>query len=500
MSALPDLSSREGPERVPSVSSPPSVREFAKHWFTYGIGSVLGRVAGFVMLPVYTRYLSPEEYGIRAIVVVGVNASFAFLALGIPLGILRFYRGDDQRERPEVVSTALVGVCTLAGVGTATGWLIADQLAALMFGHGGFGIYLRLGLLSLFFSYILEVPLAYLQVTKRSVAFATVAVLRLAIGLTLNTLFVVVLHEGVFGIFYAEIIGNAVFCLALIALTLAKVGTRFSAGGLVAMIRYGAPSLLITICWLVINNADRLTLTRYGSLAEVGHYSLAEQLSAVLALVVIQPFATAWGPAQFELGARPNTAQLFARVFNLFASVLVVGGLALALLAEDCLRLVAREAFWPAASVVPVLVTAYILLGVHTPLNSGILISKRTAYWGFIVIVAAVVNVTLNLVLVPRYRAMGAAVARLGGMAAMVALTYLVSQRLRPIDFRVGTALRTFACAVALFLLSRAIPAGSPLSMPLKALLVIGLIAVTPPLRALIAGRRAPIYQAFRRH
>ena len=74
------------------------MRDFAKHWFLYGVVSVLGRVTGIVMLPVYARYLTPDEYGIRSIVAVSVNTLFLFLAVGIPMGVLRFYRDEDQRD------------------------------------------------------------------------------------------------------------------------------------------------------------------------------------------------------------------------------------------------------------------------------------------------------------------------------------------------------------------------------------------------------------------
>ena len=490
-----------GVEEAASAHPTTSVRGFAKDWFLYGVVSVLGRVTGVVMLPVYTRYLTPDEYGIRSIVAISINALFLFLALGIPMGVLRFYRDEDQRERPEVVSTALLGVTLLGTAGVVIGWVIAEWLARVMFGGDGFAQYVRLGILGLGFGYILEVPLAYLQVTKRSQAFATVAVLRLVVGIALNVLFVIVLRTGVLGTLYAEILGNAAFCIVLAALTVARVGSSVSARLFRILIQYGAPSLVIAISSLVIANAGRLMLTRYGSLADVGLYALADQIAGVMLLVLVQPFTTAWGPAQFEMAAKPRESHMFAELFGLFASVLIVGGFALSVFAEEILRLAAAEAFWPAAAVVPVLVPCYILFGLHAPLNSGILISKRTVYWGAIMTVAALVNVALSLVLVPDYRVMGAAAGRLGSMMTIIVATYVIAQRIHPIEFAPGGPLRTFACAAVLFTLSMAIPADVPaLSIPLKTALVVALIAAAPPIRLFVRAHLPGRMQAaFRR-
>ena len=186
---------------------------------------------------------------------------------------------------------------TILGVaGVAVGWVIADWLARVMFGGEGFTFYVRLGILSLGFGYILEVPLVYLQVTKRSQAFAVVAVLRLATGIALNVLFVVFLRTGVLGTLYAEVLGNALFCIVLAAMTVARVGPGVSARLLRVLVQYGAPSLVIAVSSLAIANVGRIMLTRYGSLADVGLYSLAEQIAGVMLLVLVQPFATAWVP------------------------------------------------------------------------------------------------------------------------------------------------------------------------------------------------------------
>ena len=90
-----------------AASAPVSTGAMWRNWLVYGLSSVASRLVGFVMLPVYTRVLSPEEYGIRAMVTVGVDLVGMVCSLGLTTAMIRYATGDGHDDgRPRAVGTA----------------------------------------------------------------------------------------------------------------------------------------------------------------------------------------------------------------------------------------------------------------------------------------------------------------------------------------------------------------------------------------------------------
>jgi O-antigen/teichoic acid export membrane protein len=457
------------------ISAP--LADLIRHWGVYCLGSVSGRLASFVLLPIYTRFLSPADYGIKALVMLAADFVGLFLGLGLAAAVTRFYWSDrNGAPRPEAVSTGLLLSVGIFGIGVAGALWWSSPLAALVFGDPAYTPYLRLGLVGLFFNNAIVIPMTYLQIRKRSGAFILTSIGILLTSVLLNVLFVVFLGWGVNGVLYSDILTYAVFFPPLVAVVAREVGWRFSLPLAGTMLRYGGPLTLLPLAWIVMNRADLRFLTHYGSLSAVGIYSVAGQLALILLAAVIQPFETAWGPGQFELDRQENAAMLFRRIFQMFLSILLLLGLAVSVFADDLVRIMTAPDFWPAASVVPALIASYVLVGAAVVFRSGLLIANRTGAVAAIALVTAAVNLGVNAVLVPLYLGLGAALAKVAAALALVSLTYLVAQRVYPRDFRLGGAVKAVGCGVVLFVLSRYIPpAPWPLALGLKVVLVMAL-------------------------
>lgn len=457
-----------------------SARLLWRNWLIYGLSSVAGRLVGFLMLPIYTRVLSPQEYGVRAMVTVGVDLVGMLCALGLITAMVRFYTGDDGTARhPEAISTAYLTAAAVLGTGVILACLAAPWLAVLILGDASYAPFLRLGLVALFFMNTMDLGLAYLRLRQRPGMVATVSFAILGLTLGSNIVFVVILRWGVAGILYGEIITYSLFSLLLARLTLRETGVRFSRALAVRMIRYGAPLTLMPLAWLLVNRSDGVFLTHYGSLAAAGVYALALQCAQVLLVTVIGPFRDVWDPGQFEIARDPAGGRVYARMFHTFTITIVIAAFVFALGADDVIRLLAAPAFRDASSVVPLLLAAHVLTGVTLFFNSALLVKNRTVWLGGIALVTGVVNVAANAVLVPRFFATGAASARLLALLVMAALTWTIAQRLWPqrVDFAAPLKLIAFA-AVALGIGSL-LPDDHPLwSLAAKAALAVALLAL----------------------
>ena len=464
---------------APADPHPPATtpRTLWQRWIVYSLSSLASRLVGFVMLPVYTRVLSPEEYGIRAMVTVGVDLVGAFCWFGLTTAMMRYSTGPDGKERPEAVSTAYAAGALVLGVGVGLGMLAAPWLAVLLLGDAAHAGVLRLGLVSLFFMNTMAIGIAYLRLCNRTATVVAVSLTTLALTVTANLVLVVWLRWSVAGILWGEILTYGPVSLFLARLTLREVGVRVSLELGRKMVGYGAPLMLMPLAGLLVNRSDGVFLTHHGSLSAVGIYALATQCAQVLLVAVIMPFREAWEPGQFEVARAADGARTYRRMFQTFSVTVVVAAFAFAVGAEDVIRLMAAPRFHAAAEIVPLLVVSYVALGISLFFETALLVTNRTALLGTLAMAAAVVNVTANAILVPRYLATGAAWSRLLALGLMAVLTYALARRLWTRQPDLAALGKMAALAVAGFGLSRLLPGDYlVVSVLLKAALVAALV------------------------
>ena len=460
----------------------------------YSLSSLASRLVGFLMLPIYTRILSPEEYGIRAMVTVGMDLVGMVCWLGITTAMVRHYTGDrtGSQRRPDAVSTAYVTQALTLGIGVALGILAAPWLSIALLGDAAYARYVRLGLITLFFTNTMEVGLAYLRLRQRAGTVALVSLGTLALTVASNIALVVVLRWGVVGIFYSEIATYGLFSVLIAWLTLGEVGLNVSWTVARRMIAYGAPLTLMPASWLLVNRTAGVFLTHHDSIAAAGIYALAMQCAQVLLVAVIWPFREAWDPGQFEIARDPDGSRTYRRMFQVFTFTIIIAGLSFAVAADDVIRLMAAPRFHSAAGVVPILVAAHVVMGISLFFKTGLLVKNRTAMLGAIGLVTGIGSVAASAILVPRYFATGAAYSRLIALVVMAALTYVMSQRVWPQRPDLAALAKITGLAVAGFAVSRLIPPEPVLAaLALKAGLVLAVAVLGVVVGAI--DRRDPV-------
>ncbi|MBI2524706.1 MAG: oligosaccharide flippase family protein [Candidatus Rokubacteria bacterium] len=490
-----------------------SIREMVRHWAVYSAGAMASRVVGFLLVPVYTRYLTPADYGVLEMVTTTIHLVGIFVGFGMSTAVIRHYRDEAGEAHPEVISTGLFFSAGVTALGAGLAFTAAGPLAALTFGSGEFAHYVRLGLVGLFLSNCLEIPLAYFRAVKAPAVVVKASLVELVLTVVLNVVFIVGLGWGVDGVLWGNIIIRGLLFAVLGGRTLRAVGATLARDALARLVRYGAPTLPALAGWFVVNLADRLFVAWYGSLADVGIYSLASRFGTVILLLVVQPLRQVWEPLQFEVGRDARAARLFPRMFEAVVIVLVLAGFTLCLFVGDAIRVLTPPAFWPAADIVPLLVLCYVLAGVVEPFKTAILVTNRTWLMGLIAAALCGLNVGANLLLVPRLGASGAALARAATAAVEVIMTYWVSQRVHRIDFKARRPLRLLVYAAALLVVAQWVPrepAIVSLALRMALLAALGLLALRSlslpggygdriaALRASIAGLRGASRAATR--
>jgi O-antigen/teichoic acid export membrane protein len=420
-------------------------KKLGRHTLVYTAGIVIGRVASFVMLPVYTRFLSPADYGVMELLGMTIDVIGMVAGVGIVTGVFKFYHEEDNpASKKALISTAALAVVALATATTLVGLALAPELSRLIFGALTNLHYLRLYLLLYLLQNFEYVPLLLIRAENRSVVFVTVNSMKLAVMLSLNILFVVYLRMGIEGVLASSIITSAAVAIGLTGFLIRRVGIEFSTEKFRRMLVFGGPLVPWMLGSFVLVFSDRFFLNHYIDTSTVGIYSLAYKFAFLLSVLAYTPFETVWSSQRFEVAKQPDASEIYARVF-LYLNVILGGvGLVVALFVRDFLSVMSAPGFLSAYHLVPLLLAAQIVFSWSGYWSLGIVISGRTKVLGTGAVVLVPLTLVLNYLLIPRFGMYGAAWATLVAYTIRFFWIYRFGQVYYPIRYNWASIVKLY--------------------------------------------------------
>jgi O-antigen/teichoic acid export membrane protein len=428
------------------------IRTVVRHTAVYGMGAVLAKALGFFLLPVYTHYLSPPDYGLLEVLDVTMSLAGMVLNMGMSVAMLRYYGAAGSPEQKRlVVSTALWFVTITGVLMLLAAPLLAGRLTVLLFGAGMPSRYLLVSFWSFALAFMANLPRAYMRALEASGVIVTLETAGLFLLLVLNVFFLAVLRMGVISMLLGPLIVNILWMPAT-AWTLRRVGAGWNTPLLRRMLGFGLPLVFSNLAIFVVNFSDRYFLQRLGSLEAVGIYSTGYKFGFLVNFLLVQPFFFMWQVRMYIVHAQPGYAGIFRRIFQMYAAVLLLAGLGLCLFSAEIVHTMVNVRFAGAIGVVPPVVLGYVLYGLGSYLQLGMFLTRRTGAVAAVGAASAVLNLALNYLLIARFGMLGAAWATAVSFLAIAAGSWWCSQRLLPLDLGVGRVLLAGAAAIALYL------------------------------------------------
>lgn len=423
-----------------------------KHSSIYAASNAISRLIGFIMIPVYTTYLSPNDYGVMELLALTTNLIRMVVGMGASSGIGRFYFDfEEQSDRNKVISSAYIGLGVIALPIAGLLMTLSGTFSELVLDDAGYRRVFMVAFASMGLGMMNEIGIAYYRTVQKSVVVTVISLIRLVADLSLNILFVVVLEWGVWGIFVATFISSLGVFLVQTPLVLKEVGYRFSLQVVKDLIKFGAPLIPSNIATYIVIASDRYFIKEFVSLSQTGIYSLGYRFGTVVNNFVISPFIQIWFPRRFEMFKQPDSEHIFARIFTYFCFALLYCGLVIAVPSREMIEIVADERYWEAYRIIPLLTLAHVIFSFFYHFNIGIMIEKKTKYFAYINGMNAVLNVGLNILLIPMYGIWGAAFSTLGSYIFRSVMCYYFSNRLHRIEVEWSRMFHLFGLALALF-------------------------------------------------
>jgi O-antigen/teichoic acid export membrane protein len=463
------------------------VKRLGKHTAVYGLGGLISRILAVLLLPLYTSYLGPSGFGKIETVVAFTTVLVILLRMGISSAFFRFYfDSKDEQHRTLVVRTSFWFTITMATAGLVAGWALADPLAhALRLGDDPWLV--RAAFVGLWAQMNYEQLTSLFRVEERSTAFVVASVANVLITVGATVLLVVVLDKGPTGAVVGNFIGTLTVYVVLLGYRRYQLGLQFSRDLLRQMNRFGMPLVPSALALWAINFIDRIFIAHYKDQAEVGVYSVAVRIASAIVFLMIA-FRLAWPAFAYSIEDDREAKRTYSYVLTYLLFVCCWLSVALGVLAPWLVDLLApKPAFQRAADAVALLSFAATAYAGYTVVAIGIGRARQTQFNWIVTGIAALINVVLNVILIPPYGMIGAAIATVAAYVALFVLMVLNSQRVYPVAYQWRRVLILASVAIGLTVI------GSVLEVPLAVAILIALsypLALLPLRFYLPAERR----------
>jgi O-antigen/teichoic acid export membrane protein len=421
----------------------------------YGLSLAISQFVGFLLIPLYTSYLTPAHYGTLEILSITSSLLGMVVAMGLASALIRSYlKCEDQQGKQVVVSTVLVFLTVTSLLFMLVLQLLAGHISTLLFDSSEYTTYFRIIFLSMFFNEGSTIALAVFRAKGQPIRYAAAAICQFVLSVVLNIVFVVGLEMGVEGILYAGLITAVFVYIVLMANLVRQVGTKLSGHQLKMLLAFGLPLVPSNVGGWILTMADRYFLQLLSTSQEVGLYSLGYKLGMVILALLVGPFQLAWLPFLFSSAKEKRAAETYSRVFTYFVLVALFAALVISILAREILMVMSTPAFHDAYKVVPLVAASYVLWGCHYILAVGIYLEGKTKYLAVLVGGAAILNLGLNYLLIPGYGMMGAATATLVCYALLPVGAYLVSRRYYVVNYEWGRVAKVVLLVTLIYVAS----------------------------------------------
>jgi O-antigen/teichoic acid export membrane protein len=398
----------------------------------YVSGYVLQKAVGFLLIPIWARFLLPEDYGITGTLLAYSGVLSTILALGLPGAAVRHYYDytDVRRLKGYVTSVTLTQLAfsgaTILAL-NAFGPVLWQRFTANTI---PFDPYVRTMLWFTFADLAMQVPVSLYQAQQKAREFVTVQYGRFLLGILTSVLFVIALRMGAEGVLLSQLVSAAVVAVAVLVLAVRtwfsfQVHWYYVQRALV----YGLPLVPHALASWMLQAADRLILERFVSLHEIGLYNFGYTIGMSMQFLVAG-INQAWTPHYFRL-VRDDPAAQPKIIRSTSGFVALIGGVCLVavLFSAEVIYLLMPPSYEGATPYLPPVLTGYFLLGLYYFASTPLFYYRRTGVIPVLTGVSAALNVGANLWLVPTYGAIASAWITLATYGLLCVLTLLVSRR-----------------------------------------------------------------------
>lgn len=448
------------------------LKKLAGQTALYGISSILGRSLNYLLVPLYTLQLAPEQFGIYTELYAYVGFLVVLLTYGMETALFRF--ANQEPDNKQVYSSALISFL-ISSISFAVLFTLASGPIATAMEYPNHPEYITWFAWILALDALSALPFARLRLQNKPLRFALVRLVSIGVNVGLNLFFLYFAknaydmgevswlascYDPNIGVGYIFIINLISSIVTLVLLLPAFRGLRagFSADTWKRMVRYGLPLVVVGFAGIINETLDR-ALMKYllpfdhdTNMYELGIYGANYKL-AMLMTIFIQAYRYAAEPFFFSQAKEKDSKPLFAKLLNYFAIAGAMIFLLVTLFIDVFKWFIRNPEFHEGLNVVPILLMANLFFGLYISLSIWYKLSDKTGLGGWVALSAAALTVALNVWWIPIYGYTGSAWATLIVYVYLATVSLILGNKYYPVPYQVGRIAIYILVAATIYLL-----------------------------------------------
>ena len=404
----------------------------------YGLSSVIGRLLNYLLVPLYTRYFLPAEYGVVTEIYAYVAFLVIVLAYGLETAFFRFSQKDNDVK--VVYSTALISLIVSSIIFVILMFVSSSEIANWM-GYAGHTEYIEWFAIIIALDAISSISFAKLRAQNKAIRFASIRLVNIFVNISLNIYFIVYQEFGIEYIFIANLISSVITIFLLLPEMLTSVWS-FDKILWKKMMIYALPLLIAGLAGMTNETIDRILLKHLlpnpaTAATELGLYGAFYKLSIIM-MLFIQTFRFAAEPFFFAQEKEGNGKKIYADVMKYFTIIMGIIFLGVTIFYEFIKGFLGSDYHDERGfEVVSILLLANLFLGIYYNLSIWYKLTEKTKYGAYLSIFGAIITLALNFILIPIIGFVGSAWATLICYFSMTVASYYLGKKHFPVPYNI---------------------------------------------------------------
>ena len=445
---------------------------------TYAVGSIAQNALTVLLVPLYTGYLSVDDFGVLALLMLTVKLLTRLVWPPLAAAMARsYYKPDYVDKQADLIFNLLALLLVKSLILTSAYWCVRGFVADLLELHRDLLPLVELYALVLLLDPLQKFSLAVVRFRKKGVHYVTASLASMVVSTGLIVYLMAFAGQGLYAVAWGRICALVTTILLCLPVLIANLRPRWRPSILKVPLAYGYPLLVNGYSNLIIQSGDRYVLLVLSSVGTVGLYTFGYKIASLIQLVLIQPLANSLTPLFAQKESDPVEQRSLIR--NCTTYYYVVGlmmALILSVFAKEVAMLFGRRSeYWVSWVIVPVIAFSYVQHGLGRFVGWGMVMAEKSFLISAMTLATAALNIGLNFVFIPIWGLLGAAFATLIAYLAWNGLKMYFSAKFYDLHFDLRRLIHVTVVGVALYAVAF-IPgtgAGVSLNVSMKVLLVL---------------------------
>ena len=393
-------------------------KDLAKNIILFAIGNFVPKLISFVLVPIYTAFLSTDEYGISDLINVTVSLFTPIITFNITDAILRYSLDKKYNTKDCLnISLRLLSINLLLLLFLC---LIQYKFNIININAGYLlYFYLMLSLNSLY-----NIFCAFCKGINKVKIILLASIINSATTFIISIITIIILHQGIYGLFISNVVGYLLANLIFIfgAKLYKYFSFNYSKVQMKSMLKYSFPMIFSAIAWWINSASDKFFITIIANVSESGIYAVSTKIPSILT-TLLSVFMQAWSISAIKEFDKEDKDGFISNMFNIISGLLCITCSLLIIFNQPISRIMFSKDFFIAWKNVPFLLVAITLDGLALFICNLLFAMKKTKVRAAATIIGAIINTVLNIILIKMWSSYGASMATFFGYL----VTYIVS-------------------------------------------------------------------------